>query len=138
MQIRQSEARRLCSLREWALVQTSFPPKVDDLPKSRLKLKVSRSRKLRQKYTDLGRRQDAQSQPRRTGMPMERFNMRTKRKAKLFTETLGRFEARLKKIGVKSHAESSKEVRRRKPVARKRIHSRVATATQRRQTASLR
>jgi hypothetical protein len=117
MQIRQSEARRLCSLREWALVQTSFPPEVNDLPKSRLKLKVSRSRKLRQKYTDLGRRQDAQSQPRRTGMPMERFNMRTKRKAKLFTETLGRFEARLKKIGVKSGAESSKELRRRKPAA---------------------
>src|SRR5262245_25363902 len=99
MSIPRREARQLCSLREWALVETSFPPKIEAVPKSRLKTKVTRSRRLRQKYTDLSRRQDLSARGRRTGVPSERLNVRTKRKARLFSETLIRFQARLKKLG---------------------------------------
>src|SRR5262245_21817637 len=110
--IRVNHDRDICSADEWALVEMSFQSRIGTLPRSRLISKIQRSRKLRQKYTDLARRQHLQSRAFRSGNPGERLNVRTQRKALLFAETLRRFEAQLKQL---------KEIERRRKAA---VHER--------------
>lgn len=106
--IREKHDRDICSANEWALVEMSLQSRIGTVPRSRLITKINRSRKLRQKYIDLARRQHLQSRPLRTGIPEERLNLRTRRKALLFTEALRRFETRLKQL---------KEIERRRQAA---------------------
>src|SRR5947207_383672 len=61
MMIQPSEARELCSKSEWALVESSFSPTVETFPRSGLKSRLDRARKLYRKTTDLlsaGRKED--------------------------------------------------------------------------------
>src|SRR5262245_14394603 len=96
--IRVRQSRDICSAGEWSLVEMSFETRIGTLPRSRLLSKIKRSRKLRQKYTDLARHQHLQSRTLRSGNPGERLNVRTQRKALLFAEILRRFETRLKQL----------------------------------------
>jgi hypothetical protein len=97
MTYNRSHARALCTPAELELVLLSFPDEVKALPGARLKLKRTRARALRDKYRDLLRRQKLATRA-RTGTKLGRgpaTNERTADKAKLFDETLKRFEAQL-------------------------------------------
>jgi hypothetical protein len=101
MAISRSIAARLCTKPELELVEASFPPDVKQLTPGRLRQKVERTRRLRDKYRDLSKRQRSESrgkaEPRRN-RPAQ-GNANTERKATLFDETLNRFEKQLTRAG---------------------------------------
>ena len=84
MMIQPSEARELCSKSEWGLVESSFPPMVETFPRSGLKSRLDRAKKLYRKTTDLVNLQHSDSRKRTT-----------RRKSEMFAEAMGRFEATL-------------------------------------------
>jgi hypothetical protein len=83
--IQPSEACELCSKPEWELVENSFSPVIETLPRSDLQSRIDRIRKLHRKTTDLVSLQHSDSRKRTT-----------RRKTELFAEALARFEATLK------------------------------------------
>jgi hypothetical protein len=103
--ISRATASRLCTRPELDLVEASYPANAKLLSPARLRQKVGRARKLRDKYRDLARRQRSESRgksaPRRSRPAAGHEN--TNRKAQLFTEVLERFEAQLERSG--GHAE---------------------------------
>jgi hypothetical protein len=96
--IQRTEARRLASTRELSLISSSLSPALQTLSAARLKSKISRARRLREKYQDLYRRQKLGSKSRMTGTPYERLNARTLRKKQMFTEALTRLRHQLVKV----------------------------------------
>lgn len=98
--IKASEARALCTAAEYQLVQASLPKSVKRLSAAQLRSKVSRSRKLRDKYRDLARRQriEARGKGQPRGSRPAQSNKNTVRKAELFDETLTRFEQQLQRV----------------------------------------
>lgn len=93
-----TEARRLSSSRELSLVSSSLPPALQTHSAARLKAKISRARKLREKYQDLYRRQKLAAKSRMTGTPYERLNFRTLRKKQMFGEAVTRLQKQLAKF----------------------------------------
>ena len=87
MKIQRSEARELCSDTEWKLVESSFSPQVETLPQFDLKVKIDRVKKLHRNCTDLVDLQLSDSR-----------KYTTQRKAEVFSEAIGRFEANLKPV----------------------------------------
>ena len=81
--IQTSEARELCSKSEWELIESSFSPVVETLPRSGLKSRLDRARKLYGKTTALLSLQHSESRK------------RTRRKAEMFAEAIERLEATL-------------------------------------------
>jgi len=84
MMIQPSEARELCSQSEWGLVESSLSPMVETLPRSGLKSRLERAKKLYRKTTDLVSLQHSDS-----GTHM------TRRKSEMFAEAIDRFEETL-------------------------------------------
>jgi hypothetical protein len=84
MTIQTSEAHELCSKSEWELIESSFSPMVETFPRSGLKSRLDRARKLHQKATDLISLQHSDSRKRTT-----------LRKTEMFAEAIARFEAAL-------------------------------------------
>jgi hypothetical protein len=82
--IQTSEARQLCSKSEWELMESSFSPKVETFPRSALKSRLDRARKLYRKATDLVSLQHSESRKRTT-----------RRKTEMFAEAIERFETAL-------------------------------------------
>jgi hypothetical protein len=82
--IQPSEARELCSQSEWELVENSFSLVVETFPRSGLKSRIDRLRKLHRKTTNLVSLQHSDSRKRTT-----------RRKTELFAEALARLEATL-------------------------------------------
>src|SRR5215475_6685490 len=111
--IQRTEARRLSSRREWSLILGSLPPSLEAHSAARLKSKISRARKLRDKYQDLYRRQKIASKSRMTGTPYERLNLRTFRKKQMFGEAMARLRQQLARVS--APARKSTRVSRRKP-----------------------
>jgi hypothetical protein len=84
MMIQTSEALELCSESEWELIEHSFSPMVAMLPRSALKSRLGRARKLYAKTTDL------------VSLPHSEPRKRTtRRKVEMFAEAIDRFEATL-------------------------------------------
>lgn len=81
---------------EWTLVESSLPRRIRELSPVRLRSKIERARKLRDKYVDLARHQHRRTRLTRSGQPNEKLNARTKRKAVLFSEVLVRYQAAAK------------------------------------------
>ena len=73
MMIQPSEARELCSKPEWELVESSFSPMVEAFPRSALKSRLDRARKLYGKTTDLVSLQHSESRKRTTHRKTEMF-----------------------------------------------------------------
>src|SRR5689334_8829545 len=96
--IQRTEARQLSAKNEWSLISSSLPPALGTLSVARLKSKIVRARKLRQKYQDLYRRQKLSSRSRITGTPGERLNLRTFRKKQMFEEAMIRLQLQLRKV----------------------------------------
>lgn len=92
-----TQARGLLTAAELEIFDQSRAAPIKDLTLARLRGKVTRARALRDKYRDLYRRQTVATR----GAPAGRRsavggdNERTGRKADVFVEVLGRFEARL-------------------------------------------
>jgi hypothetical protein len=104
MPITTREAQQLSTAGEWTLVQASQGNRVRELTPARLTAKIARARALRDKYRDLAKRQHRKAQPARSGGPYEALNVRTRRKAELFEQVLGRFEAEQTRQAPKSEA----------------------------------
>jgi hypothetical protein len=102
--IRLTEARRLSSSREWSLFLSSLPPALQAHSAFRLKSKISRAGKLRDKYQDLYRRQKLASRSRMTGTPGEKLNFRTLRKKQMFGEAITRLRQQLKAVSAPARA----------------------------------
>ncbi len=93
-------ARNLCSAAELELFLASLSDAIGALDVARLKSKIKRARELRNKNQDLFRRQTVAIRS-ATGSKRGNTsvaNQRTEQKAKLFDETLRRFEERLAQI----------------------------------------
>ena len=102
--IQRTEARRLSAENEWSLISSSLPPALEALSVARLKSKIVRARKLRQKYEDLYRRQKLSARSRMTGAPDEKLNVRTARKRQMFEEAIIRLQHQLRKVSVQKAA----------------------------------
>lgn len=99
MPISRPTAQRLCTKPEFELVEASFPARAKQLTPGRLRQKVVRARKLRDKYRDLAKRQRLEARGKRAPQRSRpaQGNENTDRKAQLFQETLDRFEAQLRR-----------------------------------------
>lgn len=92
-----ASAKKLLNASELALFDAGRRDEIGALDERTLKGKIERTRRLRDKYRDLARRQHLATRS-RTGTkrgPRGDANFRTAEKDVLFTELLGRFEARL-------------------------------------------
>ena len=97
--IQRLEARRLSSGKEWSLISSSLPPALEKLSIARLKSKIVRAGKLRQKYRDLYRREAVLSKSRVAG-PHTKPNVGTRRKEQMFDEAVARLKLQLHKTSV--------------------------------------
>lgn len=100
MAYNRAQAQKLCNDSELQLVVASMADEVVKLTAAQLRSKITRARTLRDKNTDLFRRQTTatrsatNSKRGNTGVA----NQRTEQKARLFDETLKRLEVRLAKV----------------------------------------
>jgi len=136
--IQRTEARRLSSSKEWGLISSSLSPALKTLSVARLKSKIVRAGKFRQKYRDLYHRQELLLKSRPVGRPHKTTNIRTRRKRQMFDEAIGRLKLQLGKTS--SPPESPKPLTRRKS-ARKRtagLHPKSASQRVERRNQSLR
>jgi hypothetical protein len=97
MPITRPQAREICTKDELELVESSFNPRVKTLTTTRLRSKITRSRKLQDKYRELARSQHRAGKGEAKRSPKD-TNVRTERKAQLFEETRERFEKRLAEV----------------------------------------
>ena len=96
MAYNRSHARVLCTKSEYELFAASLSDNIRKLTPARLRAKIDRTRRLRDKYRDLYKRQRLATRA-RTGTKkgnMTDSNTRTEEKAKLFAEALDRLTAR--------------------------------------------
>jgi hypothetical protein len=95
MPVSRDQAREICTKPEMELVDASFPPAVNALSPARLRQKVSRARKLQDKFRDLAQKQNRASKGSTPTGRGPKANARTELKSRLFDETRARFEQRL-------------------------------------------
>ena len=95
--INPDRAQELCTADEWTLVQFSYPPDVNGFNAEALRDLIRRARRLRDKFRDLGQRQHLEAVGKRepSGKRPAIGNAGTVEKARLFSETIQRFQARL-------------------------------------------
>ena len=106
-----TQARGLLTVAELELFEQSRAEPIKALSAARLRGKVTRARKLRDKYRDLYRRQSVATRAapaaRRSAVGVD--NQRTQRKAVIFGEVLGRFEARLQLLEARLAREAARK-----------------------------
>lgn len=106
-----TQARGLLTIAELELFDQSRAEPIKALTAARLRGKVDRARKLRDKYRDLYRRQSVATRAapaaRRSAVGAD--NERTQRKAVVFEEVLGRFEARLELLEARLAREAARK-----------------------------
>lgn len=97
MAISRRGAKPLCTAAEFALASESYPPRVGELSEKELRQRITRTRKLRDKYADLASKQAREirgkAKPARQRGPTG--NASTVIKRDFFAETLERFETKL-------------------------------------------
>ena len=94
MSLSSTVAKQLCTKAELKLFTESLSRNVRNLDAKALKTRITRARKLRDKYSSLAKQQEReirrkQEQRRRRAVTA---NVNTRRKERLFSETLTRFE----------------------------------------------
>lgn len=94
MAVMPKNARQLCTKPELQLIRSSLATSAERLTPAQLRQKISRARKLRDKYRDLARRQRRESRGKQgpRGARPSQSNENTARKAEFFADTLDRFE----------------------------------------------
>jgi hypothetical protein len=127
-------ARPLCTDAEYTLFTASLAAELNELTPAQLRSKIQRTRKLRDKYRDLFKRQRLANRVRTGSKKGDRpdTNVRTDDKATLFDEALGRFEAREAKLAVAAEREArrktDREMRLAQAAARKEAGGKRAAA----------
>lgn len=96
MPINMSQAKALCSASELQLVEASRRDDLKKLTNAQLRQKITRARKLRDKWRDQAEKQRRESQEQQQARATAP-NERTRKKAELFAEVLRRFEEQLQK-----------------------------------------
>ena len=138
MAISSSVAKQLCTANELTLFTAGLPKNIGTLDARQLKSRVSRSRKLRDKYSQLAKRQDreARGKQKPRGRQPSQGSDATRKKEQLFAESLARFEKRLatvekaKKPAVKKAAKAAPSKAAKRPTKK--------TAAKREDTAEVR
>ncbi len=116
-----TQARNLLTATELSLFDAGRATDVKALTATQLKSKVERTRKLRDKYRDLFKRQRLAARD-RTGSKGGRSgvaNARSKEKAVLFGELLERFQARLKLVNAAAKKSAARTTAGKKATAKK-------------------
>jgi hypothetical protein len=111
MAFNRNHARPLCTAAEYQLFTASLDDGIGELTPAQLRGKIQRTRKLRDKYRDLLKRQRLANRA-RTGTKKgarPETNVRTADKAKLFDEALGRFEARAERLAATSGRDAKRK-----------------------------
>ena len=100
MAYNRNHARALCTESEFRLFCASLSDEITAHTRAQLRSKIERSRKLRDKYRDLFKRQRLTNRKLTGSKKGHRLdsNARTGDKAKLFSEALARFENRVEKL----------------------------------------
>lgn len=108
-QIRTREASRLCTATELELFKQSMRPQITELTVARVKTRITRARKLRDKYRDLADQQRGEARGKRepTGRTPAAGNRRTERKVMIFQQALDRFEDRLATLEARAEREQA-------------------------------
>jgi hypothetical protein len=121
MPYNRTAAQKLLNSAELALFDAGNATVLAALDQRTLVGKVERTRKLRDKYRDLYRRQRLATRD-RTGSKRGVSgvaNERTKQKEALFADLLGRFQARLEKVAAAEKRAAEREARKQAAAARK-------------------
>jgi hypothetical protein len=119
------------------LVSSSLPPALKTQSAARLKAKITRARKLRNKYQDLYRRQKLRSKSSLSRKPDEKLSVRTLRKKQMFSEAITRLRRQLSKVS--THAQgararsASRKLAKPKTAGYKYRQTHAAASTRRRQ-----
>ncbi len=92
-----SQAKKLCTANELALVEASRKDAIQDLATKELKAKIGRARKLRDKWRDQATTQRRAAQQAKAGRGVS-ASERSEQKQELFSQVLERFEKRLAKV----------------------------------------
>lgn len=97
MAVSRREAKPLCTASEFALANESYPPEIGRLSAKELRQRITRVRRLRDKFTDLVGQQVRviRGKAASTRRRVPTANANTILKRDFFAETLERFEARL-------------------------------------------
>lgn len=121
MTITKPSARKLATQAEWTLLETSYAPLLKDITLGRLKQKITRARKLQDKYRDLARQQRGEARGKRRAKSTRPVagNENTVNKQLLFTEALERFQGQLTKL----ESKAAKELARKEKATSKRASS---------------
>lgn len=89
-----NRARELCNQQEFALVASARAQELRAITPKRLSAKIARARGLKDKFSNLARRQARDARGKAPPRGTRPGNARTVEKAELFGEVLKRFEAR--------------------------------------------
>lgn len=95
-----SKAKAICTTAEWQLLYQSTLKRIEVLTESQLRAKITRARKLRDKFRDLSHAQQRKTRGKGRSRKVGRVisNANTIRKQELFAAALLRFEQRLKEL----------------------------------------
>lgn len=129
MAYNRNQARTLCTAAEYELFESSLSDRIGELTPARLRSKLERARKLRDKYRDLHKRQRLASRQRTGTKKGDRAggsNERTGQKATLFAETLQRYTKQVEKLAAAE--QRAAEAAARKAAAAERASVRRKTA----------
>lgn len=110
MAFNRNHARPLCTDTEFKLFTASLGDGIGELTLADLRGKIERTRRLRDKYRDLYKRQRLANRSRTGTKKGDRpeTNTRTADKAKLFGEALGRLEAKAAKLSAAAEREAQR------------------------------
>jgi len=111
-------ARQICTKAELELFSESLSRNVIKLDTKRLKSRIGRARKLRDKYRQRANRQDREARGKQTARRSRpsRGSAQTRKKEQLFAETLDRFEKQLAKLESPKPKRATKKTKKRAPV----------------------
>lgn len=110
MAFNRNHARPLCTDAEYKLFTASLGDCIGELTLAEIRVKIQRTRRLRDKYRDLYKRQRLANRSRTGTKKGERrqTNTRTADKAKLFDEALGRLEAKAARLSAAAERDAQK------------------------------
>ncbi len=110
MTISKPAARKLATQAEWTLLESSYAPLLKEITPGRLKQKITRARKLQDKFRDLSRQQRGEARGKRRAKSTRAAagNDNTVNKQLMFSEALERFEVQLGKLEAKAAKEATR------------------------------
>lgn len=113
MTISKPTARKLATQAEWTLLEASYAPMLKEITPGRLKQKITRARKLQDKFRDLSRQQRGEARGKRRAKSTRPAagNENTVNKELMFSEALERFQLQLTKLEAKAAKESARKAK---------------------------